>query len=667
MKSHIARQVKTIQAMKEQSDNLEMMLRIESLKKATNRKRTKQAKDAEGNIPDDNDNDNDSIMAHAAVSRAPSAFPVRQKGTILKTAIDNSDSDGFSASLSLPSVMVSSPTPPREMNRSAPQMTQTANLSGPPPNDGKDAQVQSDTNGKPPERPKVTHLVVPNYLEPPDPNKKINYTRRMSQGLIQLGEQRFNKFGETMEEKAKDKRGFKGLHPLSTMVAVWDFFILFPYTYILLLIPAFVAFSSLDSIFLSTSIVITILLTMDTTLRLFILRPALEEDKWLDFHSSLKQNAASLSFTLDLISSIPFELVLYADADRGVYPQLLFSLKLLRMHRYSSLLQTPYQRKIAQSFRNTFNVGMNFMAINTFLLLMGVFIHYHCCLLFYIPRITGHVDYLWKSMGILTMPPSKQYTWGFWAAIANTVPMTSNYRPDSDLSQWGGSFLTVVSALLLATFTGIVAAFSAGEVSPAGRFRQRIDEVNEYIIAKEMNDELAAKIRDYFNFKYRGKIFNQDGILSNLNERIQEEIQLHNWCEMLMQVPFLNPLGQEDTDHGLFAQIASSMVECFFVGGDTIFSQGEHGDCMYFIITGSVAVIVDNKKVGGLKSGSYFGEMALMAVIPRTATIVAESSCKCARLDRDSVMQVLLNFPEIAGQMKAIFMERLSVLQSMKL
>ncbi|KAI8855185.1 cyclic nucleotide-binding-like protein [Chytridium lagenaria] len=124
---------------------------------------------------------------------------------------------------------------------------------------------------------------------------------------------------------------------------------------------------------------------------------------------------------------------------------------------------------------------------------------------------------------------------------------------------------------------------------------------------------------------------------------------------MLVQVPFLNRL-----------KIASAMSECHFVQGDSIFRQGDHGDCMYFIMTGEVSAFVDGLKVGHLTRGSYFGEMAVMAEIPRTATIKVTTSCKCARLDRFNLMRILINFPEIAVQMKDIFMERLAILQTMK-
>ncbi|KAI8849926.1 cyclic nucleotide-binding-like protein [Chytridium lagenaria] len=323
-------------------------------------------------------------------------------------------------------------------------------------------------------------------------------------------------------------------------------------------------------------------------------------------------------------------------------------------------------RRMAHLFRTALNVGVNFMSINTFFMALIVFLHWHCCFLFLMPRVYGYVDNRWKSLGVFDMSPAYRYSWGLWAGISNTFSVTSEFEPDIIYELWGHCVLPTLSGLLLATFQGLVSALSAGVESPTGRFRQQVDDVDEYIESKMMDDAMASKIRDYFNFKYRGKIFNQEQIIAMMSDRLREDIQLHNWQAMLMQVPFLNRFGDDRKSDGLLAQIASAMTESHFVQGDTIFRQGEHGDCMYFIMIGDVSAFVDGVKVGHLSCGSYFGEMALMAVIPRTATIKAATSCKCAKLHRDSLMTILINFPEIAVQMKAIFMERLAVLQAMK-
>lgn len=62
--------------------------------------------------------------------------------------------------------------------------------------------------------------------------------------------------------------------------------------------------------------------------------------------------------------------------------------------------------------------------------------------------------------------------------------------------------------------------------------------------------------------------------------------------------------------------------------GEVLFSQGDPGDCMYYIRWGKIGVYADygkpsQKKLAELGEGDYFGEMGLLDGEPRSATVVA--------------------------------------------
>jgi len=81
----------------------------------------------------------------------------------------------------------------------------------------------------------------------------------------------------------------------------------------------------------------------------------------------------------------------------------------------------------------------------------------------------------------------------------------------------------------------------------------------------------------------------------------------------------------------------STVVDAFYgktvKEGEEVIRQGEEGDCLYIVGSGSVDVYVsrDNKagsrgdKVVTLGAGALFGELALMYCAPRAATVVAAS------------------------------------------
>lgn len=79
--------------------------------------------------------------------------------------------------------------------------------------------------------------------------------------------------------------------------------------------------------------------------------------------------------------------------------------------------------------------------------------------------------------------------------------------------------------------------------------------------------------------------------------------------------------------------------------GQAIFNEGEDGDLMYIIQEGSVEVV---KKLGNaewvvaiLSKGDFFGEMALVSRIRRTATIRAITEVKLLAFDRAGFQQMI--------------------------
>ena len=76
------------------------------------------------------------------------------------------------------------------------------------------------------------------------------------------------------------------------------------------------------------------------------------------------------------------------------------------------------------------------------------------------------------------------------------------------------------------------------------------------------------------------------------------------------------------------AEVENTMKKVEFKKNDVICRQGEIGNCMYCIKSGSVAVYTNYgtkqaRKLAELKEGEFFGEMELIENEPLSATVVA--------------------------------------------
>jgi CRP-like cAMP-binding protein len=75
-----------------------------------------------------------------------------------------------------------------------------------------------------------------------------------------------------------------------------------------------------------------------------------------------------------------------------------------------------------------------------------------------------------------------------------------------------------------------------------------------------------------------------------------------------------------------------------FAPGDVIFREGDAGDWAYLVASGTVEISrhQDGRTVvlGEIKSGSLFGEMALISDLPRSADATAKDQCVVYRVPR---------------------------------
>jgi CRP-like cAMP-binding protein len=68
--------------------------------------------------------------------------------------------------------------------------------------------------------------------------------------------------------------------------------------------------------------------------------------------------------------------------------------------------------------------------------------------------------------------------------------------------------------------------------------------------------------------------------------------------------------------------------------GDVIVREGDHGDRFYVIDTGAVAVTRDGDHRRVEAAGEFFGEIALLRDVPRTATVAATQAGSLLALER---------------------------------
>jgi CRP-like cAMP-binding protein len=86
--------------------------------------------------------------------------------------------------------------------------------------------------------------------------------------------------------------------------------------------------------------------------------------------------------------------------------------------------------------------------------------------------------------------------------------------------------------------------------------------------------------------------------------------------------------------------------------GNVLVTQGEAGDAAYVVLAGEADALVTTAdgatiRVGGIPAGTLFGEVALLADVPRTATVKATTEMVVLRLGADLFFDLVQEFPAV--------------------
>ncbi len=113
--------------------------------------------------------------------------------------------------------------------------------------------------------------------------------------------------------------------------------------------------------------------------------------------------------------------------------------------------------------------------------------------------------------------------------------------------------------------------------------------------------------------------------------------------------------------------VAMNLAELFrhetdlqtLAAGETLFKEGEQGDLMYVLISGTVEITVRGRLVETAEMGAILGEMAMIDDAIRSATVIAKSGCKLLPVDRKRFNFLIQQTPNFALYVMRVIADRL--------
>ena len=106
-------------------------------------------------------------------------------------------------------------------------------------------------------------------------------------------------------------------------------------------------------------------------------------------------------------------------------------------------------------------------------------------------------------------------------------------------------------------------------------------------------------------------------------------------------------------------KLARAAVWAHVSAGDDVVREGERGDTFYVVAEGSLVVTSGGSRLRDLTAGDFFGEIALLRDVARTATVEARSDATLLVVHRLDFLSAILGTLESATSAEEIVSRRI--------
>jgi small-conductance mechanosensitive channel/CRP-like cAMP-binding protein len=184
----------------------------------------------------------------------------------------------------------------------------------------------------------------------------------------------------------------------------------------------------------------------------------------------------------------------------------------------------------------------------------------------------------------------------------------------------------------------LLVAFDASAITYRVRFW-----IDDYAADEVSRDEVRTAI--YYSFQ-RHDIeipwpiqiqYEKDFKEPDVNDKVAEQERLLGDVDLFATLP-------PELRH----QVALSAPMAVYGSGETLVRQGEEGQSMFVVLSGTVSVVLEpsREELARIQPGGYFGEMSLLTGEPRSATVLAVGDVAAVEIGADLFRRLAALHPE---------------------
>jgi CRP-like cAMP-binding protein len=223
----------------------------------------------------------------------------------------------------------------------------------------------------------------------------------------------------------------------------------------------------------------------------------------------------------------------------------------------------------------------------------------------------------------------------------------------------------IVGLCLIAFLISELNVFLFGKKQGSAAFQRKIDRVSYEMEYYGVPDDIQRQVKAFYDYIWihQKQYDDEIALLSDdqMSTDLQRKLALYLFKDVVSHISLFSEI-----DDLLLGEICLSLRTRIFLPQDMILFKGDVGKELFIIAKGVVEVLRDDLSPPQrqkappilLKSGSFFGEIALIMETRRTCSVQARTICETNILEQDTFDTILQRNPDFAKRMNELVVAR---------
>jgi voltage-gated potassium channel len=229
----------------------------------------------------------------------------------------------------------------------------------------------------------------------------------------------------------------------------------------------------------------------------------------------------------------------------------------------------------------------------------------------------------------------------YWTITTLTTIGYGDITPSTNI----GRFYTMIIMILGVGTYGFIIANVSRLILNADKNKEakkeKLHDITLFMTHYSIPQNIQKQVYLYYHNLFDKRLSDGDSQLINeLPQALQNDINIYMRIKLIRSLTIFS-----DMNIACLKMLSNSLELMSFSPGEKIISKGEVGQEMFIINHGEVEVCVEEQVVATFGAGHFFGEIALMENVTRTADVRSKSYAELYSLNKEHFQQVIERFP----------------------